>query len=243
MTRTKPTKPKIYPRSSWHARPGGGLVYPNPLSDTYYRVTCHHDADPAHPNMTLDEALTVVRRHQATHFGLGWSDIGYHYLIAPGGQIIEGRPLNTQGAHVADENYGNVGICVMGALHISPPTRRQLDSIKLLYAWLCWDLDLDSSCLRGHLDYLPTQCPGKLYGEIPEIRTYAKKALTGQVEPPPAEPEQPKPPSLVLDGKYLGSVLIVDGESFAPVRVLADALNLKTGWDGASKTVSLTRGS
>lgn len=236
--RTKPPKPKILPRSSWHARSGGGLIYDRPLPEVYYRATLHHDAAPA-PS-SLEDSLAMVKRHQETHFGMGWSDIGYHYFVAPDGSIVEGRPLNTQGSHVYMENWGNVGICVMGQLHLHQATKWQLASLKQLYAWLCWELDLQSDCLRGHQDYLPTQCPGSLQAKIPEVRQFAKRALTnGQALPIPPEPKQPPRPSLVVDGSRVGDLQIIDGESFIPVRALATALGWQTDWEAETKTVSL----
>lgn len=244
VQRTKPPKPTIIPRKSWKARPGGGLSYLGDLSDSYYRVTCHHDASPAPANMTKARALQTVREHQAMHMDQqGWSDIGYHFLIAPGGEIIEGRPLNTQGAHVYMENGGNVGICVMGELHKHQPTAAQVTSFMALYAWLCWELDLDSGCLRGHRDYMATQCPGSLYSRIPEARVYAKRVLTGgQALPIPPEPKQPAAPSLEINEERVGELVIIDGESHIPVRALADHMGGETSWDSNTKTVHLKTG-
>ena len=237
MNRQRPPKPKILPRSEWNALPGGGLVYPSPLADTYYRVTAHHDAYPIRADAPLSEALQVVYDHQQQHFRQGWSDIGYHFFIAPAGTIIEGRPLNTQGAHVYGENFGNVGICVMGALHQRPATEAQLASFIALYTWLCWELNLDSRCLRGHRDYLPTECPGSLYKELPKIRREAKAILSGRVAAP--EPDQPVHPTLVVNGKPAGDVLIVDGVSYLPVRRAGEVFGAHVGWNAKTKQVTL----
>ena len=40
----------------------------------------------------------------------GWGDVGYNYMIGPGGQIYECRSLAYDGAHVAGHNAGNIGI-------------------------------------------------------------------------------------------------------------------------------------
>lgn len=237
MDRIKQNKPRIYARSEWGARPGGGTVYTGKLSDAYYRITCHHDAAFASSSMTTQQALEQVRKHQYTHLYVNqWSDIGYHYLIAPGGEIIEGRPLNTQGAHVEYENNGNVGICVMGQLHIHNPTKAQMESLKSLYTWLCWELDLDSQSLKGHCDYMATACPGSLYKRIPEVRAYAKQALTKGLA---LEPVQPKSPSIEVDGVNMGSVTVIDGQSFLPVRTFAELAGWELSWDADSKTVKL----
>ena len=233
------TKPKIYPRKDWNAVPSrGGLYYPDPLSKSYYRGTLHHDASAA--PRSFGEALAIVKSHQGQHMSGGWSDIGYHYLIAPGGQIIEGRPIEMQGAHTLNdaggsENGGNVGICIMGQLHLHPTTVAQVESAKSLWAWVCKFLDLNPDRLKGHQDYMATQCPGSAYKEIPGIRSFAKAALAG-TQPAPT----PKP-TLFVDGKKVGELLIVDGVSYAPIRDVGNALGLKVSWDDVKKQASLAK--
>lgn len=44
----------------------------------------------------------------------GWSDIGYHYLIDRGGQLLNGRPVSRAGAHVKGHNSDTIGISLFG---------------------------------------------------------------------------------------------------------------------------------
>lgn len=235
MSRTKQPKPQILPRSAWRARKGGGTRYWRPLREEYNKGTLHHDAARISPNATLEQALEVIRRHQDTHMiGRGYSDIGYHLFIVPSGEIVAGRPLDTIGAHVGGHNTGNLGICLLGALHLDKATKAQIESLKDLWAWLCWELDLDSNELYGHQDFLPTACPGSAYDRIPEVKAHAKACLKGEAVAP-----QPSTPVLMVDGKRVGEVMLIDGQSFAPVRVVAEACGKKVGWDPTTKTVSI----
>ena len=68
-------------------------------------ITVHHSA--TDPRATVDN---IRRAHQER----GWSDIGYHVLIRPSGEIEAGRPLSKPGAHVRDANSYTVGVCCVG---------------------------------------------------------------------------------------------------------------------------------
>ena len=246
MSRVKQVKPKIIRRSEWQARPGGGTVYANPAA-VYYRGTLHHDASFAYPHMTDAQAAQRMRDHQHTHqVSRGWSDLGYHYGIAPSGTIFEGRPLNRQGAHTLNrrdesENYGNVGIFLFGNFQEQNPTHAQMVSAISLWAWLCWYLDMDPNKFKGHRDYDATACPGtNLYPKISDIISESKDRLKSSSVMQPTIPN----PSVTLDGERMGDAIIMDGANgknitYVPVRILAEALDLIVDWDGATKTVHL----
>lgn len=67
----------------------------------------------------------------------GFSDIGYHLVIQPDGQVDKGRPLNVVGAHCEGHNTGSVGICLMGTNKFTQAQfdalRYQIDSLMLIY--------------------------------------------------------------------------------------------------------------
>ena len=50
------------------------------------------------------------------HKERGWNGIGYHFVILPGGEVQNGRPVNTQGAHVKGHNRYSIGICYIGGV-------------------------------------------------------------------------------------------------------------------------------
>lgn len=43
-----------------------------------------------------------------------WNDIGYNFLVAPTGDVFEGRGWGVKGAHAVKYNSKSVGICLIG---------------------------------------------------------------------------------------------------------------------------------
>jgi N-acetylmuramoyl-L-alanine amidase len=72
--------------------------------------------------------IASIRKEHMTN--RGFSDVGYHYVIQPDGEVQLGRGLNIQGAHVEGDNEDNVGICMIGTDKF---TAAQFDS--LLHVW------------------------------------------------------------------------------------------------------------
>ena len=50
------------------------------------------------------------------HKKLGWSDVGYHYLIHLDGKVSPGQPLEKVGAHVAGHITGSIDISYIGGV-------------------------------------------------------------------------------------------------------------------------------
>ncbi len=71
-----------------------------------------------HQTGTPTGTLESVRRYHMRV--LGWSDIGYHYLITRDGKVHKGRPNSRVGAHCAGDNATSIGICCVGAADAFP---------------------------------------------------------------------------------------------------------------------------
>ncbi|GMU52860.1 MAG: hypothetical protein AMXMBFR33_20060 [Candidatus Xenobia bacterium] len=175
-------KPTIVTRAQWGARQADVALYDatneTDLAKIYTRLTVHHEARPAPERMTLEQGKARMREIQAQHQAQGWSDVGYHYVIDRAGRIYSARTLFGPGAHVAGRNTGNLGICLMGALHQQPPTLAQVESLIDLMAWFCHRLSISPDQIQGHRDHLATECPGEhLYRMLPEIRTQVRLLL------------------------------------------------------------------
>ena len=157
-------KPVIISRTEWGARSPTHDYSPHPY---YIKLTLHHAAGFSADN--IDEGKEQLRAIQDLHqFVRGWSDIGYHFVIDKAGNIYQGRPETVIGAHVLDNNTGNIGVCVLGCYH--PPelycgdwlTDATTNSLVALYAWISGEYNYDPNVLRGHRDYPynDTSCPG-----------------------------------------------------------------------------------
>jgi hypothetical protein len=68
-----------------------------------------------------------------------------------------------------------VGIALLGDLRAAPPPAVQVAGAAALLAWLCADLGLPPTAVRGHGELVGTDCPGP-----PVLRVW-KAQLTAAV--------------------------------------------------------------
>lgn len=182
--------PQVHGRAVWKAKPPTNPYSPDPLP---WRVTVHHTDGRYTASLaeSLAEAGFIQEFHQN---GRGWSDIGYHFLVDPLGNILEGRPLQTLGAHTLSNNEGNIGIVLLGTYHAprnDKPTAAQLAAVGALGRFLVKRFGIDPVSLKGHRDYKQTDCPGDLaYPKLPELR--------GAFGAPPAPAVHERKPVRVL---------------------------------------------
>ena len=163
---------RIYSRADWGGRAprcASGTATPN-------RATIHHTVTPTNDSITPQARL---RQIQSFHmFTNGWCDIGYNYLVSRDGRVWRGRGAKTVGAHVTNNNTGNVGISFMGTHTSTPPTAKQECSAAKLLRRLHQDyagLALTRTDVRGHRQYGGTSCPGTaLYNRIDDILRKAR---------------------------------------------------------------------
>ena len=108
----------------------------------------------------------------------GWAGIGYHFVIRKDGTIEQGRKPLAVGAHAYKHNKNSVGICVAGNFELAEIKSAQLNSLKLLTAWLCQKYKLNPmkrGVIVGHRNFNDTDCPGKnLYAKLDEIRYWCR---------------------------------------------------------------------
>ena len=162
--------PLVHSRAEWKALPPTNPLSPDPLP---WRITLHHTDGRYTTSLaqSLEEARFVQDFHQN---GRKWNDIAYHYLVDPLGNILEGRPLGTLGAHTLNNNEGNVGIVLLGTYHPpknDPTTTAQLAAVGALGRFLVRRFGIDPASLKGHRDYKQTDCPGDLaYPKLAELR-------------------------------------------------------------------------
>ena len=108
-----------------------GLEF-NSLSERYVTdmIVVHHTGNPS------DDDLSAEDIHEM-HQNQGWAGIGYHYVIRKNGQIEQGRPDWSVGAHASGENWHSIGIHVSGNFEEAEPTEYQIESLAYLIGWLC----------------------------------------------------------------------------------------------------------
>lgn len=97
------------------------------------------------------------------HKQRGWSDIGYHYVIARDGRVLVGRPVGQIGAHVEGHNTGTVGCSYIGGLtadtKAAKDTRTAAQRSTML--WLTKQLagKFPIKKVTGHNQYANKACP------------------------------------------------------------------------------------
>jgi len=162
------------------------------------KLTVHHTAT---ANDDPDPAATVRGIYYFHTIERDFGDIGYQLLIDEAGRIYEGRYSDgdhipghdgqlrgVQGAHVGGFNSGNIGIALLGTFTDRSPTPAARRSLVLVLAVLArlHNLDplgsgpyvnpvngatADVPTIPGHLDWEPTECPGRLtHQDLPSIR-------------------------------------------------------------------------
>ena len=107
-----------------------------------------------------DITVDTIRRWHVE--GRGWSDIGYHYVIALDGAVHAGRPLIRMGAHVAGLNRHSIGVCYVGGLDKNgkPKDTRTKAQKKALYDLTATLLQrFPGATVHGHNEFAAKACP------------------------------------------------------------------------------------
>jgi peptidoglycan recognition protein len=161
----------IIRRAVWGARPPTIQRIPANIEGEYDAMVIHHSGRRGRIDPKAIQRMHMDKNH--------WSDVGFHFMIGPGGEIYEGRSLLFKGAHVKNANTGKIGILVMGdfereflGLLGGEPSRAQLAGLTKLGRRLK-QLFPGIKTLGGHKDYDKTTiCPGnRLYPHLSELRT------------------------------------------------------------------------
>lgn len=117
---------------------------------TNYIIIHHSDVSTPH---------TVEDIHR-WHKKKGWAGIGYHYFISKDGEIYEGRPHDTVGAHALNFNKESIGVCFEGNFNKETMSETQLNASVMLLSLLSLAYDDAEICEHMQLDKEKT-CPGQ----------------------------------------------------------------------------------
>jgi hypothetical protein len=178
-------------QSTWRE----GLSEPDYIrtKNKVHNIIIHHSAG---SNVDTNYTSTVRNIYIYHTEILGWSDIGYNYLIAANGNIYKGRDPdgfeqdNVLGAHFCGSNTGTMGICMMGTYSDICPSSEAINSLLVLLNWKAGKdslnplgnyphaLNSNLPVIAGHRDGCSTECPGEcLYQLLDSIRHEVMKAF------------------------------------------------------------------
>lgn len=99
---------------------------------------------------------------------LGWKHVGWHYAVAPSGEIWLGRPLAEPGSNARGKNSNSIGVELILDGDVEVPSAAQIGSLTQLLQALFKRFNIEASHNfapgRGfHRDYSPgITCPGEL---------------------------------------------------------------------------------
>ena len=203
---------------------------------TIKQVHVHHTASGNHYRRGDVPALIRGMYRYHTRY-LGWSDIGYNFLVDRFGRIWTGRAGGSgrpvRGAHTLGFNSTSAGVAVIGNFETARPSDDVLDAVAAVAAWKLQPYDRDVMgnvrvfshgsdrfragrkvrlpTIDGHRDTNETACPGRhLYRHLPGIRRRTD-ALIRRYSKVRIE----SPPSL-HGTPALGSTLTVDPGTYSP---------------------------
>ncbi|WP_459974619.1 peptidoglycan recognition protein family protein [Nocardioides pyridinolyticus] len=187
--------PELVTRKDWGANESlrdGDPTY----NHTLKQVHIHHTVNAN--DYSRRDVPALIRGMYAYHTQtLGWSDIGYNFLVDRFGRAFVGRAGGprrlVRGAHTLGFNAESTGVSAIGNYETAQPTDAMLNAIAGIAAWKLDRFDRDPrSTVRvesegsdkypagrtvrlpvidGHRDTNDTACPGRhLYEALPKIR-------------------------------------------------------------------------
>lgn len=149
---------KILPRSSWDAQPARQYKSHTPI-----RITVHHEG--GNVLKVGDNARQRLKNIQTWCMGpdRNWTDIPYHYLIAPDGTVFEGRNVLTVGE--TNTNYDPTGHLLISFLgnYNEQEMNDKLEKVLVnLIVHFCKKFNINPETIATHKDFTNhTTCPGK----------------------------------------------------------------------------------
>ena len=192
-------RPRLRRRRHWGAdrswRPEN-ITY----NDAIRQVHVHHTVN-SNDYARKDVAGLIRGMYRYHTHNLGWSDIGYNFLVDRFGRTWVGRAGGpsqpVRGAHTLGFNSTSCGVAVIGNYETTKPSGRVLNAVAALAAWKLdkYDARPDGRVkvtsegsdkfaagtvvrlpvIDGHRDSNDTACPGRhLYEALPQVRRRAR---------------------------------------------------------------------
>ncbi len=122
-------------------------------------VVVHHTWKPTARDYRGMETVRGVRRY---HMQVrGWSDNGYHVMVAPDGSIFMCRPLGRSGAHTRGRNARSIGVSFIANFDSeTPQDYGGMQTGVRVIAALVERFGLELENIRFHREFASKTCPG-----------------------------------------------------------------------------------
>jgi len=186
-------------RTVTHNAQGQKLRWSQQYSKDVKLLVVHHTAlKVTGDERTPQERMQALYKYHAE--GLGWGDIGYHFVIDENGTIYEGRAGGEDviGGHAYCSNTSTIGVALMGNFEEEQPTQAQFLSLKKLLAYLAQEYKINTKArilfhgkmlptIVSHGDIGRTRCSGYYLREVMgHIRSHISAGLLGSKISPPS---------------------------------------------------------
>ncbi len=232
-------RPTIVGRRSWGADESLRDGSPR-YNDTVKQVHIHHTV--SSNTYAKEDVAGLIRGMYRYHTqNLGWSDLGYNFLVDRFGRIWEGRgggPAKpVRGAHTLGFNNTSTGVSVIGNFELVKPGSAIINAVAAVAAW---KLDLYGRkadgfvrvtsegsdkysasrvvklpTIDGHRDTNDTACPGQnLYNVLPTIRRRTQAVIDRYRDT--ADPITVSRPATLSGTPGFGQRLRVDPGAYTP---------------------------
>jgi len=147
-----------------------------------------HDWQWAHPLTARTQGVRYLIPHNsggtgsaasihAYHRSLGWSGVGYNYVVDLDGDIHQGRPEWARGSHCYGYNNVSIGVCFIGNYQTTKTMpKAQLEAGRELMAYLM--SKYRGTAVRGHgtMPGNATDCPGRYFPMKAILKSPQKEA-------------------------------------------------------------------
>lgn len=95
---------------------------------------------------------------------LGWSDIGYHYVVEEDGNVYKGRSEDRVGAHVKNYNSNSIGVAYVGGcskddIDVAKDTRTEAQKAVLITLLSDLRARYPKATFHGHNEFANKACP------------------------------------------------------------------------------------
>lgn len=161
MPRDAGPAPDVLPRSAWTRAGVANQSDINPMLPIS-RITIHHDGMDSFTSTSQADAARRLEMIRTAHTRQRkFADIGYHYVVDPGGRVWEARSVRYQGAHVQDNNEGNLGVMCLGNFDQHRPSSAQISALDRFVASQMKRYNVAINRVYTHQEINPTACPGR----------------------------------------------------------------------------------
>lgn len=155
---------------------GWSRTSPAAWADPKSGLVVHYDsADQNLAGQGLEASIAYWQRTRSFHTGpsRGWADIGYSFMAAPTGHILEGRGLyRSQAAQPGgNSTHYSVTLATGPSDRITPA---QINAVRELRRWLMEPATSISGTVLGHRDFIATSCPGDQAYELVRNGTFTQ---------------------------------------------------------------------